>query len=128
METEGNKEEVRRLYLEGFNENMPDVVDEVVADEFVFHVPSFGVELRDAEAIQAIKDEIIEYADAGKFTRLEQIAEGESVATRYMLELRGQIFEGVTVARFGDSKKIQEYFVVADAVPEEQVRRARAHN
>ena len=129
METEGNKEVIRRLYEEGFNSGTLTVVDEVVADNVVLRGPAYGEGVRGAEAIETIKDEITDYHEEGRtiqITYSEQIAEGESVATRYMLDLSGRKFEGVSIAHFADGK-IQEYFLVSEDSEPEQ-RKWAPHN
>jgi len=140
MDTEGNKEKVRRLYEEGVNRGNPDVVDEVCASHVVFRGPVFGTgELRRNEAIQAIKSEFRQYhgGGEGRITIQEQIAEEESVATRYTLSytyradestlLEEQILSrGVTFTRFANGK-IHDYFVVARKVNLVEERKV-AHN
>ena len=46
----------------------------------------------------------------GEIAIMEQIAEGESVATCYTLEVEGTKYGGVTLSRFADGK-IQEYLL-----------------
>jgi hypothetical protein len=113
METESNKEKIRRLYKEGYERRTLTVVDEVVADDVVLGGPAYGDGVIGAETI---KDEIRDYHQEGstiRITILERIAEGESVATRYLLDLSGRNFEGVSIAHFAGGK-IQEYFLVSD--------------
>jgi predicted ester cyclase len=139
METEGNKEKVRRLYEEGVNQGQRAVVDEVFASDIVLRGPVFGTgELRGSDAITAIKREFALYnRGEGTFTIQEQIAEGESVATRYTLSytytadeptLPGEHIEssGVTFCRFANGR-IRNYFVVARNVQLVEERRV-AHN
>jgi hypothetical protein len=119
METEGNKEVIRGLYKEGYNTGTRTVVNEVVADDVVLRGPAHGEGVSGEQAIEMIKNEIDAYHQDGitiQITILEQIAEGESVATRYMLDLSGRKFEGVSIAHFADGK-IQEYFLVAEEPP-----------
>jgi hypothetical protein len=129
METEGNKEVIRRLYEEGYNARTLTVVDEVAAADVVLRGPVYGEGVSGPEAIKTIKDEINRYHEEGntiQITYPEQIAEGESVATRYMLDWSGQKFEGVSIAHFADGK-IQEYFLVVEEVPPPD-RRWASHN
>jgi len=125
MEAQGNKEKVRRLYERGVNLGELAVVDEVFASDVVVRGPVFGTaELRGIEAIEATKEEFALYhRGEGTITIQEQIAEGESVATRYTLSytytaeessLPGKQIEswGVTFSRFANGE-IQDYFVVA---------------
>lgn len=116
METESNKQKVRRLYEEGFNAGTLTVVDRVVADDVVLRGPAYG---SGASGAEVIKDEIENYHQEGSTIQItipEQIAERESVATRYRLDLSGQKFVGVSIAHFADGK-IQEYFLVSEEVP-----------
>jgi ketosteroid isomerase-like protein len=126
METE-NKEKVRRLYEEGVNEEDLAVVDEVFASDVVVRGPVFGMgEVRGIDAIEAIKTEFAGYhRGEGRITIQEQIAEEESVATRYTLTytLTAEQKEhwGVTFSRLVNGE-IHDYFVVARRL------KGRAHN
>jgi SnoaL-like domain len=134
METEGNKEKVRRLYEEGVNQRTLAVVDEVFASDMVLRGPVFGTgELRGNDAIAAIKREFALYnRGEGRITIQEQIAEGESVATRYRLEVgreQRRAFVGVTLSLFADDGKIHEYRVVVMDEPDDIIRiRGNGHN
>jgi hypothetical protein len=125
METESNKQKVSRLYEEGFNAGTLTVVDEVVAADVVLRGPAYG---NGVSRAQEIKDEIVKYHQEGNTVQItisEQIAEGESVATRYMLDLSGQKFVGVSIAHFADGK-IQDYFLVSEEIPSD--RKWAPHN
>lgn len=140
METEGNKEKVRRLYEEGLNQGRVAVVEEVFAsDDIVVRGPVFGTgELRGRDAIDAIKREFELYRRGeGRITIQEQIAEEQSVATRYTLRYTYKAEEptlpteqieswGVTFSRFANGQ-IHDYFVVARNVQLVEERKV-AHN
>jgi hypothetical protein len=139
METESNKEKVRRLYEEGVNQGERAVMDEVFASDIVVRGPVFGAgELHGIEAIEAIKTEFALYhRGGGTFTIQEQIAEEEWVVTRYTLSYRYTAEEsslpeeqveswGVTFVRFANGE-IQDYFVVARKVGLVEVYKV-AHN
>lgn len=85
--TEENKELVRRLLVEAFGGGDLDVLDELLADDFVGHAPSepgpgHGTETQDRDRVA----EEIERAHEGladfQFTINETIAEGNLVAVR----------------------------------------------
>ena len=79
MESEGNKEAIRRLYVDGFNAGNQTVVNEVVADDVVLHGPAYGQGARGVQAIDMIKGEIAGYHAGNntiQITILELIAEG----------------------------------------------------
>jgi hypothetical protein len=140
METEGNKEKVRRLYEEGVDQGNRGVVDEVFApDIVVVRGPVFGTgELRGSDAIDAIKREFdLYHRGEGRITIQEQIAEEDSVATRYTLRYTYKAEEptlppepiesrGVTFSRFANGR-IHDYFVVARNVQLSEERKV-AHN
>jgi hypothetical protein len=140
VETEGNKAKVYRLYEEGINQGEPAVVEEVFASDVVVRGPVYGRgELLGTEAIEAIKREFARYHGDGEGRIIieEQIAEGESVATRYTLNYPYRAEErtlpveqieawGVTFSRFADGK-IREYSVVARKVRLVEERKV-AHN
>jgi hypothetical protein len=139
METEGNKEKVRRLYEEGVDQGNRAVVDEVFASDIVVRGPVFGRgELRGSDAIAAIKREFeLYHRGEGRITIQEQIAEEQSVATRYTLRYTYTAEEptlpteqiessGVTFSSFANGK-IHDYFVVARNVQLVEERKV-AHN
>lgn len=129
MEIEENKAAIRRfLSQEVFFGGSLAVVDEVFAPDVVWLSPGNGDVL--SSGTEVIKDELETYQNQeGEIAILEQIAEGESVATRYRLEVFGGEFVGVTLSRFADGK-IQEYRVLVaeeQRVAEKQ-RSGRGHN
>jgi hypothetical protein len=114
MGIEENKAAIRRFLSQevffGEEENLA-VVDEVFAPNVVFRGPENVAQLSGDQAIALIKSELYGYRPlGGEIAILGQIAEGESVATRYTLEVDGAKFAGVTFSRFADGK-IQEYMV-----------------
>jgi hypothetical protein len=112
MGVEENKAAIGRfLSREVFFGGSLEVVDEVFASDVVLLGPVYEAQVEGTEAIKIIKDELTSYeGQDGAITILGQIAEGESVATRYTLEMDGITYGGVTVSRFADGK-IQEYLV-----------------
>jgi ketosteroid isomerase-like protein len=133
MEIEENKAAIRRfLSQEVFFGGSLAVVDEVFAPDVVWRSPGNGDELSSGTDI--IKRELRNYQDqyedhGGEIAILEQIAEGDSVATRYRLVVYEQKYVGVTFSRFADGR-IQEYRVVValEAVLEEVRSAGRGHN
>ncbi len=116
MGIEENKAAIRRFLSQEVFFGEPDhlaVVDDVFADDVVWRSPENEDVL--SRGTQIIKVELNTY-DKGEIAILEQIAEGESVATRYRLELPWGTYIGVTFSRFADGK-IREYRVVV--MPEE---------
>jgi hypothetical protein len=132
MGVEENKAAIKRfLSREVFFGGSLEVVDEVFASDVVLLGPVYEAQVEGTEAIKIIKDELTSYErQDGEITILEpQIAEGESVATRYTLEVDGITYGGVTVSRFADGK-IQEYLVAhgVNWVEERGVEERAAHN
>src|SRR5918999_4268664 len=114
MGVEENKAAIGRfLSQEVFFGGNLDVVDEVFASDVVLRGPGNEAQVKGTEAIDLIKWELNTYKGKdGEITILEQFAEGESVATRYTLEVTGEgTYGGVTVSRFADSK-IQDYLII----------------
>jgi hypothetical protein len=110
------------------------VVDDVFDPGVVWLSPGNGEEYsRGTDVIDDIKRELRSYVgEEGEreIAILEQIAEGESVATRYRLELPWGKYVGVTLSRFADGK-IREYRVVVtpEEEPEKEYRVAgHGHN
>ena len=132
MGVEENKAAIRRfLSREVFFGGSRQVVDEVFASDVVLLGPVYEAQVEGTEAIELIKGELTSYEGKdGDLTILEQIAEGESVVTRYTLEVdefgSGRLkYGGVTVSRFADGK-IQEYLVAHGVNWYEEMR--AAHN
>jgi ketosteroid isomerase-like protein len=127
MGIEENKAAIRRFLSQEvfFGEGSLAVVDEVFAPDVVWLSSENGDELFSGTEI--IKSELrIRKQQGGEIAILEQIAEGDSVATRYRLEVSGRKFVGVTFSRFAEGK-IQEYRVVV--APEDEYRDSgRGHN
>jgi hypothetical protein len=127
MAIEEYKAAIRRFLSQEvfFGEGSLAVVDEVFAPDVVWLSSENGDELFSGTEI--IKSELrIRKQQGGEIAILEQIAEGDSVATRYRLEVSGRKFVGVTFSRFAEGT-IQEYRVVV--APEDEYRDSgRGHN
>jgi hypothetical protein len=125
MGIEENKAAIGRfLSREVFFGGALAVVDEVFAPDVVWRSPGNGDEV--SRGTDVIKDELNRF-DEGEIAILEQIAEGESVATRYRLELPWGKYVGVTLSRFADGK-IQEYRVVVTHDEDLYRAAAKGHN
>ena len=134
MEIEENKDKIRRFLSQevffGPVESLA-VVDEVFAPDVDWLAPGNGEVIFSGTG--EIKEELRRYREVGgEIAILEQIAEGESVATRYRLEVGGEqrrAFVGVTLSRFADDGKIHEYRVVVTDEPDDLVKiRGNGHN
>ena len=138
MGIEENKAAIRRFLSQEvfFGEGSLAVVDELFAPDVVWRSPGNGAVLSFGTGV--IKSELEMYKkEEGEIAILEQIAEGESVATRYTLSytytadeptLPGEHIDssGVTFSRFANGK-IRNYFVVARNVQLVEERKV-AHN
>ena len=114
MRIEENKAAIRRFLSQEvfFGEGSLAVVDELFAPDVVWRSPGNGAVLSFGTGV--IKSELEMYKkEEGEIAILEQIAEGESVATRYRLEVSGSKYVGVTFSRFAGGK-IQEYCVLVE--------------
>ena len=122
MSAEENKEKARRLMEEAFGQGKVDVVDEVLAPNFVCYDPnSEAGEVRGADTI---KGEIEYFRNAVPdltYTVEDQIAEGDKVVTRYTASgtHQGEFFgvrptgnriemSGIQIDRFDESGKMVE--------------------
>ncbi len=120
MSLEENKAIARRYWEELWNKEKQAVADEIIAPNFVFYLTASPEPLRGPEGIKRfVSDDHIAYPDL-KFTIDEQIAEGDSVATRWTM--RGthlgqwtrfpptgkQVeFSGITIFRIVDGKIVE---------------------
>jgi hypothetical protein len=129
-----NKDKIRRFLSQevffGEEEDLA-VVDEVFAEDVDWLAPGNGEVILSGTG--EIKEELRRYRkEGGEIAVLEQIAEGESVATRYRLEVGGEqrrAFVGVTLSLFADDGKIHEYRVVVMDEPDDIIRiRGNGHN
>lgn len=121
MSSEQNKAIVRRAFEEPWKGKL-DVVDELVASEYVGHDPAVPEPLRGPEGV---KEFISTYRAAfpdARITVKEQLAEGDLVATRWSGsgthegELMGiaptgkQVsVSGLTISRLEGGKIVEEY-------------------
>src|SRR5215212_10184910 len=113
MSLEDNKAVIRRFLQEGFNERNLTIVDEVFASDHVLRSPLTGMEgVSGTEVIKRALEDYYEHGTGGRCTILNQIAEGDWVATSYTLGQEQEEHMGVMSNYLGDSK-IQETFVVA---------------
>jgi steroid delta-isomerase-like uncharacterized protein len=123
MTAEENKALARRLFEEGFSQGHVEVVDEVLAPDFVCYDPnSESGEVRGAETI---KGEIEYFRNAVPdltYTIEDQIAEDDKVVTRYTVSgtHQGEFFgvaptgkqismTGVSIDRFEGGKMVEEW-------------------
>ncbi len=130
MSAEENKEKARRLYEEAFAQGKKEVIDEVLASDFVCYDPnSEAGEVRGAETVKG-EIEYFHNAFPDFFWRVEeQVAEGDKVTTRYTMGgthqgeffgvaatgRRGEI-SGINIDRFDESGKLVEEWASYDAL------------
>ena len=116
----GNKEIVRRALEDSWQD--PSVFDELISSDYVGHDPALPEPIRGP---QGAKDNFKQYSDAfegAQITVLDQIAEGDAVATRWQGrgrhtgELMGVpptgkevIVEGLNLTRLRDGKIVEEW-------------------
>jgi SnoaL-like domain len=122
MSLEDNKDVIRSFLEEGFNQRNLTVVDEVFASDHVLRSPLTGEGgvSGTAEIKRALEDYHNHAQGTGaRCTILNQIAEGDWVATSYRLREAQEEHMGVMFSRLDDSK-IQETLVVARDVSESE--------
>ena len=116
----GNKEIVRRALEDSWQD--PGVFDELISSDYVGHDPALPEPIRGP---QGAKDNFKQYSDAfegAQITVVDQIAEGDAVATRW--EGRGRhtgelmgvpptgkeiVVEGLNLTRLRDGKIVEEW-------------------
>ena len=116
----GNKEIVRRALEDSWQD--PSVFDELISSDYVGHDPALPEPIRGP---QGAKDNFKQYSDAfegAQITVVDQIAEGDAVATRW--EARGRhtgelmgvpptgkevVVEGLNLTRLRDGKIVEEW-------------------
>jgi serine phosphatase RsbU (regulator of sigma subunit)/predicted ester cyclase len=120
-EAEENNKALVRRFLEELAKGNLDVIDELVAPDFVDRslLPGQGPTLEDFRRSVA---EILDAFSTTSFTIEEQIAEGDTVVTKYTERsvIRGEfvglpptgteeMFEGIYIHRISDGKIIEEW-------------------
>jgi len=116
----GNKEIVRRALEDSWQD--PSVFDELISSDYVGHDPALPEPIRGP---QGAKDNFKQYSDAfegAQITVVDQIAEGDAVATRWQGrgrhtgELMGVpptgkevVVEGLNLTRLRDGKIVEEW-------------------
>jgi steroid delta-isomerase-like uncharacterized protein len=81
--SEENKEKARRFLQEALNEGNLDVVDEIVAPDYVLHDPAIPDEIRGPEGIKGFVQMYRSAYPDTDITVEDQIAEGDDVVTRW---------------------------------------------
>jgi steroid delta-isomerase-like uncharacterized protein len=122
MSTEENKAAVRRFMEESFGGGKPELVDDLLASDFVRYDPY--IEAGEVRGTQIVKENIVWFRNA--FPDLSctievQVAEGDKVVSRWTLRgtHRGEFFgvaptgnrvefSGIQIDRFDESEKIVE--------------------
>jgi predicted ester cyclase len=122
LSAEENKATARRFMEESFGEGKPELVDELLAPDFVRYDPY--IEAGEVRGTQIVKDKIVWFRNA--FPDLtciveEQVAEGDKVVSRWTLRgtHQGEFFgvaptgnrvefTGIQIDRFDESAKIVE--------------------
>ena len=81
--SEENKAIVRRVFLELINKGNLDVADEVFAPGYVFRDPLLSETVRGPEGFKRLIAGYLEAAPDARITIHDQIAEGDTVMTRW---------------------------------------------
>ena len=122
MSTEENKAVVRRFIEEAFGGGKPELVDDLLAPDFVRYDPY--IEAGEVRGAQTVKENIAWFREAFPDLRCtveEQVAEGEKVVSRWTVRgtHRGEFFgaadtgnrvefTGIQIDCFDESGKIVE--------------------
>lgn len=83
MTTDGNKEVLRRMIEEGFNEGNLDLADELVAEDFVLHAAGTEEPIRGPDGMKAFMDTYKTAFPDARIEIAELAAEGETVVVRW---------------------------------------------
>ena len=127
MSAEENKAIHRRLFEEVLNQGKLDVIDEIIADDYIYHIPG-SPDIHGPEGLkQYVSMGRTSFPDI-KFTVDDQIAEGDKVVTRFTVtgthkgEFMGipptgvqTTWTGIVIARVADGKFV-EAWVNSDAL------------
>lgn len=125
MATEGNEALIRRLVEEGWNQGNRDVVDDLMADDFVHHDPTDPNRQSRADYKQWITETLNAFPDF-RVTVDDMFSSGDQVATRWTINgtHQGDLVSsmgtipasgnhvtatGMTVTRFRDGKLAEDW-------------------
>ncbi len=123
MSTEQNKAKVRRVFEEVFNKGNLSVVDEIMANDYVFHMGQ-GVEFKGPNGFKQLATMFRNAFPDIHFTVEDMMAEGDKVATRYTLRgtHKGELMgirptgkqfttTGNVIMRFASGKEVEAFGV-----------------
>ena len=126
MSSEESKATMRRYFLDAFEQGNIDLLDELLAPDYVNHTPATPEQPTGPEGIKAVVSMFRSAMPDLRVVIEDMIAEGDKVATRYTLEgtHEGELFgvpptgqrlsiESITVERVSDGK-IREHWRVTD--------------
>ena len=94
MPSEDNKAIVRRLIEDLFNTGNPDIADEVLADDYVDHSPSYPDVPERENVKQSVSEWLIAFPDTVSVVR-DLVTEGDRVAARWSTQAthRGEFMD-----------------------------------
>ena len=128
MSAEENKKVVQRFWGVWEEENFVDLIDELLAPDYVNHSPGMPDQLAGPEGVKAVVSMFRSGMPDLRVTIDEMIAEGDKVATRYTIEgtHEGDLFgvpptgrrvsiESITVERVSGGK-IREHRRITDTL------------
>ena len=128
MSIEENKAIVRRFWGVWEENNFIDLVDELLAPDYVNHSPGFPNQPTGPEGVKAIINMFRSGMPDLRVNILDMIAEGDKVVVRYTIEgtHEGELFgvpptgrqlsiESMTVERVSDGK-IREHWRITDSL------------
>jgi steroid delta-isomerase-like uncharacterized protein len=123
MSTEENKAKVRRVFEEVFNKGNLSVVDEIMANDYVYHMGQ-GMEVKGPDGFKQFATMFRNAFPDLHITVEDMIAEGDKVATRETLrgthkgDLMGiaatgkkVTFSGTVIIRFAGGKEVEAFGV-----------------
>jgi predicted SnoaL-like aldol condensation-catalyzing enzyme len=116
MSLEDNKAVISAFLEEVFNQRNAAIVDEVFASDHALLSPETGTgRVEGTEVIKRALEDYYEHESKASCTILNQIAEGDWIATSYTLGEEQTKHMGVMISHLIDDK-IKETFVVAREV------------
>jgi steroid delta-isomerase-like uncharacterized protein len=122
VSAEENKKKARRLMEEAFGQGKPELVDDLLAPDFVRHDPY--IEAGEVRGVETVKENIVWFHNVFPdltCTIEDQIAEGDKVVTRWTVRgtHQGEFFgvpatdeqiemRSIQIDRFGGGKMVEE--------------------
>lgn len=119
--SESNKLIARRFFEELYSTGDTDLVNELVAEDYVAHGPGSQVQVLEAAVVRAEGVDAVIHSIINKPPDIvavveEQIAEDDKVVSRVTISAGGKSWVAVAIQRFADNKLVETWRIANSGV------------